>query len=186
MLLAAPALAIGHLMATWVPRVLAAKRLTHSVRQQANAVEQHLDQLTQAQADTARLRTLAETHSHPAEKRWLPQREHYNVSNTLAKTLQSNGVTVERLLFEEPTLYAVVPPGDALACEQVTVVCRGPYTGMTECLDQLVELDLPIHLTHLAWQRREQGIELALEMQIPFAPDGPLEAALRRAAGLGE
>ena len=185
MLFIAPTAAIAHLLLTWAPETFTLKRLSRSVHQNAETIAEQLEQLEQLRLNTERLKTLAADQG-AFGRSWRPRREHSRVSDLLAETLRGGGVTLEQLVFNQAGLYAASPEGGVLACEQVTVVCRGPYTGLTGCLDRLAELDLPIRITQATWQRAEQNLELTMEMQIPFVPEGALETLLREEAGLEE
>lgn len=186
MLFVAPAAALTHLVLNWVPETLAVMGLTDSVHRDRQEVARCCDELECALQDSVRLRALAQQPGAARRAPWLPRREQPFVSNTLAETLQGDDVTVEGLSFEEVALYAAAPETGILACEQVAVTCRGPYAGLTERLDCLIGLDLPLRLTRLSWRRGEGHIDVDLHVQVPFMPDGALEAALRAEAGLEE
>lgn len=184
LLLAAPVGAIAHLMITWAPGALTVKRITDALVPGARSVTADIQQLAQVQADTARLERLAAQHSAAAPTHWLPQRDRNGVSDTLAGTLQGGGVVVAQLQFDEASLYAATSEGELLACENVVLVCRGSYAGLADCLDRLHALELPVRITNMTWQRDETNVELTLAVQVPFVPEGELEAALQEEAGI--
>ena len=185
MLFIAPTAAIAHLLLTWAPATFTLQRLSRSAHRDAETIAEQIEQLEQLRLNTKRLKTLA-VDQGDVGRSWLPRREHSRVSDLLAETLQGDGVTLEQLVFNQAGLYGASPEGGVLACEQVTVVCHGPYAGLTDCLDRLAELDLPIRIVQVAWQRTEQNLALTMEMQIPFVPEGALETILREEAGLEE
>lgn len=182
LLILAPAAPLGHLMLTWMPRTLAAKRLAESIQSTTRRAEAQLTKLEHLRQRTNQLRSLRQAAG--AQKAWLDQRDHFGVSDTLARAFQHGAVQVTRLTFDEPELYAASPQGELLACEKVTVVCRGSYDDLTACLDRLESSGLPLEVTDLGWERHESELELTVQMRVPFAPDAELEATLKQAAGL--
>ena len=185
MLFTAPAAALAHLLTTWVPETLAMRDLTRSAQHDAREFERQCGELEQLRQGVERLRDLAREQD-AARAPWLSQREQHRVSDTLAKTLQGDGATIEKLTFHEVSLFAAHPQAGVLACEQVTVACRGPYDSLTQRLDSLVDLDLPIRVARVSWRRGRQDIELTLCLEIPFVPSGELEKSLRDEAGYYE
>jgi hypothetical protein len=184
LLFIAPAAAVAHLMLTWGPEWFVVQRLTNSIPQSGQVIASRMDQLQQIRAMTARLEQLTQHDEEFTAQCWLPTRQRNHVSDALAAALGAADVTLDQLTFEDPALFTAAPQGEVLACERVAVACHGSYGGLTECLNRLGQIGFPIRATHVKWQRTDAGVELTLEIQIPFAPDADLARALRVEAGL--
>lgn len=184
LLFVTPAAAIAHLLITWAPAAYGVYRLAESVEQNQAAFERQAAELERAQQELAHLRELAAEAER--NRGWLPRRDHHRVSNLLGQALQGDGVVLERLAFDEPVLYAAAPDAGVLACEEVTAVCRGPYAGLVARLDALDHLGVPVRVTYASWKRAEHDVELELELQVPFVPEGELAQRLSEEAGLEE
>ncbi|MGD8451483.1 MAG: hypothetical protein PVJ57_06665 [Phycisphaerae bacterium] len=186
MFIAAPAAALAHLMWTWVPQAVAVRHLTSELSSDARSYSASVDELAVLQGHTRRLNELADQNRDSVANLWLPRREHYRVSDTLAETLQGDGVTVTRLTFGEPVLYAADAEAGVLACEQATIVCRGTYAGLSGRLDRLASLDLPLRIVRATWTGDGPEVEVSLDLQVPFVPEGALAELLREEAGFYE
>ncbi len=184
LLLAAPLGAIGHLAVTWAPRTLSLHRMTQATRADARNADKHVQLLAQVAQQTEQLAAMSATYTD--ERPWLPQRDRNGVADALAQAFEVPGVTVEQLTFADAELYAADPDAGVLACERVNIAFRGDYAGLTRCLDALTQLQLPQRITQIAWQRDDRDVCLNLELEVPFAPQGPLERALLSEAGLLE
>ena len=183
LLLGAPAVALAHLLLTWVPQRQALVQLVHEIPGSTAVVADKISALRDNQQAIAALERIADRHEHVARRCWLEQRQRNHVSDVLAKALQSGGVTLDQLLFDDVALFTAGQEGEVLACERVSVSCHGPYAEVTRALDCMARLSLPIHMIETNWQREDEGISLSMEFEIPFAPAAALARDLRFEAG---
>jgi len=184
MLVAAPGAALAHLLATWAPTHIEIVRLDREMARDVQQLDAELEQVARLQQQTARLQDVATaTEAWPD---WLPERDQYGVFDRLAEAVRDERVTIEQLALGEPGVYAAAARTNLLACEQVSVLCRGDYAALTACLDRICELDLPVRFKELSWHRADTRLELWLLLEVPFVPDERLRATLAQQAKLLE
>ena len=186
MLVVAPGAALAHLLINWAPESLALNRMTRDLHQHAAALEAYVSALATLQQQTTQMRELADKQSNRIKQQWLGKRAQDDVSEQIADALEGDGVRVDRISFGSPALFAAAEEAGVLACEDVSVACSGSYEGLVLRLDAFEKLDLPCRLTHTAWSRDRGAIEVTLDLQVPFLPEGELDAALRVEAGINE
>jgi len=108
------------------------------------------------------------------------------VCEKLGKTLSDDRILVQKLKLDAPRLYAVVPPRDVVACEDITIECRGDYPALTGWLDRMAGLDVPVRFKRIAWRRERGRLTLTTRVEVPFVADPALRAALVGEAELEE
>ena len=184
LLVVAPAAALAHLLLTWVPARIAVAQVNGDVSRDAQQLDVESQEEIRLQKEWQGLQRATASTAHAA--RWLPQRDRDLVFDRLAGAFQVDRVALERLTLAEPGLYCAARRSNLLACERVTVRCVGDYASLSNCLDRLANLDLPMRVTHLTWGRGAAGLTLGLEVEVPFIPDQTLAKTLADAAGLEE
>lgn len=184
LLVIAPGAAIARLLVTWLPQRLAVVELNREVMQHQQTLEAESEQATRLQAELTR--TQAALHDAHAQPAWLPRRDKDAVFDHVAAAFRVADVALEQLTLEDPGLYAAASRRDLLACERIAVRCTGSYAGLTDCLDSVAGLDLPVRVTQLTWGRGEGVLALGLQLEVPFVPDATLNKSLADAAGLEE
>ena len=174
LLIGAPVVALLPLLLNWLPARIQAARLKGSVDALSRRISSRAAQvnalrarITIARNDIARLR-LGE------EGRWLPQRDERTVFDRCAAAVTGAPVTVRKLVLGEPRLYAGVSRGNLLAADRIEAVCSGAYSDLTQCLDALAELGLPLRFSEVTWRRQGREQQLRLVLDAPFVPDEPL------------
>jgi hypothetical protein len=182
LLVAAPGAALAHLLVTWAPIQLENIRLDRSVTRYTKRLDAEIKHSTELQQRTAHLQELAQATTRGSD--WLPARDRHGVFDRIAEVLRDQHVTIEQFSLGEPALYAAVSGDNLLACEQVSALCTGDYAALTECVDRIEALDLPVRVSKLSWRRTGERLALALQLEVPFVPDQALCAALADKAGL--
>jgi hypothetical protein len=184
LLVAAPGAALAHLLYIWLPQRVIVARLNWTTTAQAARLDAVcartravLDQTIELQRCSAALRD-------PARRAWLPERDRAGVFDRLADNFRADRVSLEQMTMDEPGLYAAVGRSNLLACERVTVHCTGDYAALTECLDRLRGLELPLRITRMTWSGETIPLRLVLQIEVPFVPDDALRTTLADAARL--
>jgi len=178
LLVGAPAAALGHLLASWLPTSFALTRLQRQTAEEAGRVEQESQQCAQIREEIARLRALADESERSATPLWLPGRQSHTVFDALGRVFDRQRVSIRQLKLDEPGLYAVVPPDCVLACEDVTIECAGTYAALTDGLDSLEALDLPLRFRHATWLCEGDRLRFVARVQVPFLPGDALRQTL--------
>lgn len=185
MLVVAPSAALAHLLVAWMPARLELGRLSRTISRQTQHLDADWKQCAELQARIDNLQQVAAARGE-SRPSWLPRRDRHGVFDRLAEAFRDECVSVERLTLDEPALYAAVSQSNLLACEQITVWCKGDYAPLASCLDRVIDLDLPVRFAHLSWSRAGMQLSLSLLLEVPFVPDETLRRALAEAAGLPE
>ena len=183
LLITAPGAAVAFMLLDWAPERIAARRVYADARRDAAAV-------AEARARTGvaskQLESLEQAEGEARLAPWLSKRDHDAVSDRFAEAFRHPLLSVDRLTLDEPGLYAAESRDNLLACERATIECTGPYAALTECLDRLFELGLPLRITRLTWTVNGAQMRLAMNVDVPFIPDDPLRTQLATAAKLKE
>ncbi len=178
LLIGAPPVALLPLLLNWLPARLQAARLKSSVDALSSRIA-----LRSAEADALRARiTIARNDIAGLrlgeEGRWLPQRDERTVFDRCAAAVTGAPVTVRKLVLGEPRLYAGVSRDNLLAADRIEAVCSGVYSDLTQCLDALAELALPLRFSEVTWRQQGRDQQLRLVLDAPFVPDEPLATVL--------
>ena len=185
LLVAAPGAALAHLVVSWIPSRLEVARLEKEIARRTEGLDAEWRRCEELRAQRQMLRAATAVRD-AAGARWLPQRDEHGVFDRVAEAFRDNRVSIEKLTMEDPKLYPVTSESALLAYEPITIYCAGGYTALTNCLDRLMELGVPLRCADLAWQRTGEKLELSMRLEAPFVPDEPLRTALADAAGIRE
>jgi hypothetical protein len=185
LLVVAPGAALAHLLVNWLPARMSAQRLRAEVAQQSVVLAKACQEQASFSAATARLERALQT-QEPALPVWLPQRDRDGTFDRFAEALRDDRVTLDRLTFGDPAVYAAVNRNNLLACERINIECTGAYGELATCLDRISALDLPVRVTRLAWSVSDDQLKLNLNTEVPFVPDTNLRKQLADAAHLPE
>lgn len=174
LLIGVPVLALLPLLMNWLPARLRAAELKDSVDSLSSRIAlRNMEtgalraQITIVRNDIVRLRA-------GEEGRWLAERDERAVFDRCAAAVTGAPVTVRKLVLSEPRLYAGVSRGNLLVADRIEAVCSGSYSDLTQCLDALAELSLPLRFSEVTWRRQGREQQLRLVLEAPFVPDEPL------------
>ena len=184
LLVVAPSAALTHLLITWLPGRVVLAHLDNAVQNDTGRLDAlcaHNRTLIEQAGQLERARAGLD---QAGQRAWLLQRDRDGVFDQLANAFRDERVSLDQMTFAEPSLYAAVSRRLLLACERITIDCTGDYAALTGCLDRVARLDLPLRPTRLAWVRKESGLRLTLQVEVPFVPDEALRTALADAARL--
>lgn len=186
LLVGAPVAALAHALIAWVPATVVVARLQRQTARDAAETEAQWRECGRIQQEMTRLRAIAAEHRRQTAPPCLPERQSHAVCEKLGKTLSDDRILVQKLKLDAPRLYAVVPPRDVVACEDITIECRGDYPALTGWLDRMAGLDVPVRFKRIAWRRERGRLTLTTRVEVPFVADAALRAALVGEAELKE
>jgi len=186
LLVGAPVAALAHALIAWVPATVVVARLQRQTARDAAETEAQWRECRRIQQEMTRLRAIAAEHRRRTVPPCLPERQSHAVCEKLGKTLSDDRILVQKLKLDAPRLYAVVPPRDVVACEDITIECRGDYPALTGWLDRMAGLDVPVRFKRIAWRRERGRLTLTTRVEVPFVADPALRAALVGEAELEE
>lgn len=185
LLIAAPGAALGHLVWTWVPARVAVAQLRQDIALQSEVVDRE-QLLTEAlRARSAQLEQSQGTRD-ASTALWLPRRDRDGVFDQIAGAFRSPQIAIDRLTLDEPGLYAAAARSNLLACERVALDCSGEFTGLTQSLDRLASLELPLRIPRLIWAADGHVLRLSLNLEVPFVPNDELRNKLADVAHLAD
>lgn len=184
LLVAAPGAAVAHLLVAWLPQRLALADLQEEIATTTRQLESEWVQSERFQQEVDQLRQRNADNDDASSIRWLPQRDRNAVFDRIADAFLDERVSIEQLTLDEPALCAAVSASNLLACERITVKCRGDYGALTACLDQVAALEIPVRIQYLNWSYGRGGLELEADLDVPFVPDAALRDVLAQDAGL--
>ena len=184
LLIGAPLAAMLPLFVSWLPAQIRAARLKSNVETLSARIasDSRAVRALRARIDIAR-RERAERQD-AAEARWLSHRDERSVFDHCAAALSGAPVTVKRLVIEPPRLFAGKSRANLLAADRVEAVCSGDYAALTQCLDALAAVAIPLRCSELIWRRQGREQELRLTLDAPFVPDAALAAELAERSDL--
>ena len=186
LLVGSPVAALAHALIAWVPATVVVARLQRQTARDAAETEAQWRECRRIQQEMTRLRAIAAEHRRRTAPPCLPERQSHAVCEKLGKTLSDDRILVKKLKLDAPRLYAVVPPRDVVACEDITIECCGDYPALTGWLDRMAGLDVPVRFKRIAWRRERGRLTLTTRVEVPFVADPALRAALVGEAELEE
>jgi hypothetical protein len=182
----APAAALGHLLLTWLPPAVAVLRLQRQAARETVEIEAEWREYHRIREQVTRLRGIASQHDGQRASPCLPNRQPHTVFEKLGQLLSDERISVRQLKFAEPCLCAVVPPRDVLACEDITLECSGDYAALSQCLDRMLSLDVPVRCRQMVWLGEGDALRLTAQIEVPFVADAVLRQELIGEAELEE
>lgn len=184
LLIGGPLAAMIPLFVGWLPAQLRALRLKANVETLSARIASDSREVQGLRAKIEIARRERNDRQGAETARWLSQRDERSVFDHCAAALSGAPVTVKRLALEPPRLFAGQSRENLLAADRVVAVCSGDYAGLTQCLDALAEVAIPLHCSDLTWRRQGRAQELRLALDVPFVPDAELAAKLAERSDL--
>lgn len=178
LLIGAPLVALLPLLLNWLPSRLRAAELKDSVHGLSSRIALRNVEISTLRARIAIARNNIMRQRIGENGRWLAQRDARAVFERCAAAVTGAPVTVRKLVLGQPRLYAGASRDNLLAADRIEAVCSGSYSDLTQCLDALAELALPLRFSEVTWRRQGREQQLRLVLDAPFVPNETLAALL--------